>query len=75
MKYNTIMNLYLIRAKVTKRVFGISGPFLSTDGRLVHANNLAEAKVKFEADVRRQAANMQCESINFEYVEIINEIK
>jgi len=69
------MNLYLLRAKVTKRVFGISGPFQSTEGKLVHANNVGEAKTKFEAAIRNNAANMECQSINFEYLEVIDEIK
>jgi len=69
------MNLYLLRAKITKRIFGISGPFLSTEGKLVHAVNLAEAKSKFERAIRTQAANMECQSIDFEYIEIIDEIK
>ena len=69
------MNLYLLKANITKRVFGISGPFLSTEGKMVHANNMSEAKSKFEASIRNKAANMECESINFEYIEIIDEIK
>lgn len=69
------MNLYLLRAKVTKRVFGISGPFISTEGKLVNANSLAEAKIKFETAIRNNAANMECQSINFEYIEVIDEIK
>jgi hypothetical protein len=68
------MSLYLLKAKVTKRVFGISGPFQSTESKLVHANNVPEAKGKFEINVRAKAANMQCDSIEFEYLEIIDEI-
>jgi len=66
--------LYLIRAKVTKRVSGISGPFVSTEGKLVHANHVNEAKSKFENSIRQNAMNMECQSINFEYLEIIDEI-
>ena len=69
------MNIYLLKAKVTKRIFGISGPFLSIEGKLVHASNVQEAKRKFEAYIRSSSANMQCESINFEYVEIIDELR
>ncbi len=68
------MSLYLLKAKVTKRVFGISGPFQSTESKLVHANNIPEAKSKFETNIRSKAANMECESIAFEYIEIIDEI-
>lgn len=68
------MSLYLLKANVTKRVFGISGPFQSTESKLVHANNVPEAKIKFENNIRGKAANMECDSIQFEYLEIIDEI-
>ena len=69
------MNLYLLRAKVTKRVAGISGPWEGVSGKLVHANSVNEAKAKFESAIRAESANMECRSIGFEYLEIIDEIK
>ena len=68
------MNLYLIKAKVVKRIFGISGPFESVESKLVHANSVNEAKSKFESVVKQSASNMECDSIKFEYLEIIDEI-
>lgn len=69
------MNLYLLRAKVIKQVAGISGKFESVEGKLVNANNVHEAKEKFERAIKMNAANMECRSIGFEYLEIIDEIK
>lgn len=69
------MNLYLLRAKVIKQVDGISGKFESVEGKLVNAPDSRVAKLKFENAIRSLAANMECRSINFEYLEIIDEIK
>jgi len=69
------MNLYLIKAKIIKRVYGISGPFENIEGRLVNAETTSEAKRKFEQSIQTSASNMECESINFEYIEVIPEIK
>jgi hypothetical protein len=67
--------LFYIKAKVSIRVAGISGPFERSHSALVNANNVTEAKQKFEVVVKRENSNMQAQSFNFEYVEIAGEIK
>jgi hypothetical protein len=67
--------MYLIKAKVLKRVAGISGNFTSTEGKLVNADNLSQAQRKFEHAIRASAAYMDCDSITFEYLEIFDEVK
>ncbi len=66
--------MFLIKANVTKRVSGISGAFKSVEGKLVNAINVDQAKAKFERSIRDGAANMQCDTIDFEYLEVFNEI-
>ena len=67
--------MFLIKANVTKRVSGISGAFKSVEGKLVNAVSVAQAKAKFEQAIRAGAANMQCDTIDFEYLEVFDEIK
>ena len=71
------MNLYLIKVNVVKRMFGISGPIQSTVSKLVHAVDVATAKQKIENYVKQFTVpqQMDCESITFNYVEIIDELK
>jgi len=45
------MNLYTLKAKVSLRVDGISGPFEKVHAWHVNANSIEEAKSKFEARV------------------------
>lgn len=67
--------LFYIKAKVSIRVTGISGPFEKNSSALVNATTVSEAKTKFENNVKRENANMQAQSFNFEYTEIAGEIK
>ena len=67
--------LFYIKAKVSIRVAGISGPFVRECSALPNANNVAEAKQKFETQVRNDNSNMQAQSFNFEYIEVASEIK
>ena len=68
------MNLFYIKAKATVRVAGISGPFEKTTSHLVPANSLDEARIKFEKHVSATHANMQYQSIKFEYLEVATQI-
>lgn len=67
--------LYYLRANVSLRVAGISGPFLKTISWLVNANNPSEARAKFENQVYRDFAHMQFNDAQFEYTEFAGEIK
>ena len=67
--------LFYIKAKVSIRVAGISGPFQRECSALVNANVVTEAKQKFENVVKHDNSNMQAQSFNFEYVEVASEIK
>ena len=67
--------LFYIKAEVTMRVFGISGPFVRTVSWLVNGANIVEAKQKYEAQVKRDFAHMQFETAEFEYKELTGEIK
>jgi hypothetical protein len=67
--------LYLIEAKVVVHVQGISGGFNRNVTWLVNANNLNEAKAKFEQKVYQDNAQAMPQSINFEYIKLAGEIK
>ena len=67
--------LFYIKAKVSIRVDGISGPFEKPSSALVNAIDKGEAKQKFENVVRLENANMQAKSFQFEYLEFAGEIK
>jgi len=69
------MNLYTLKAKVSLRVDGISGPFEKVHAWHVNANSIEEAKSKFEARVAQSERHVGYQHINFEYTEIIGEIK
>lgn len=66
--------LYLIEAKVKVHVQGISGAFNQNVTWLVNANNLNEAKAKFEAQVARDNSNAMPKSIDFEYTKLAGQI-
>jgi len=67
--------LYLLKANVTMKVQGISGPFLKTVTWLVNAENPNQAKFKYEEQVKRDHAHMHFSDIAFEYLEFAGEIK
>jgi hypothetical protein len=67
--------LFYLRANTTLRVQGISGPFLRTIGWLVNADNVNQAKAKFEEQVKKDFAHMHFSESHFEYVEVTGEIK
>jgi len=69
------MDLYYIKAKISVRVEGISGPFNETLSALVRGVSTENAKVKFEAYVKQHYAHMQARKIDFEYLEVAGEIK
>lgn len=69
------MNLYYIKAKLSIRVFGISGASQEGVSGLVDAVNEPMARQKFEAYCRQKFAHMQFEGIHFEYLEIAPPIK
>lgn len=69
------MNLYTLKSKVTIRIAGISGPFEEIKALHVNAPNLEIAKRKYESKISNDFLHMSYQSINFEYLEIIEEIK
>ena len=68
------MTKFYIKAKVTMRIFGISGPFEYTASYLVGAAGVDAAKAKFERQVRWDNRAKEANSFNFEYLEIASEI-
>lgn len=66
--------LFYIKAKVEVKVRGISGAFGDTKSYLVRANNIQEAKHKFESRVRAEKQHMGPDDIIFTYIEIAPEI-
>lgn len=66
--------LFYIRANVSLKVDGISGPFIRPISWLVNADNHILAKQKFENQVKKDFAHMQFRSAEFEYTEIAGEI-
>jgi hypothetical protein len=67
--------LFYLKANVTMRVAGISGPFVRTVSWLVNAENPDHAKFKYETQVKKDFAHMQLSHIEFEYTEFAGEIK
>lgn len=69
--------LFYIKAKVTLRVQGISGPWERVIAWLVNtpSGTVNEAKQKYEEQVKRDFAHMLFSSANFEYLEVTGEIK
>jgi hypothetical protein len=68
------MMKFYIKAKVTVRVFGISGPFEYTASYLVNDSTLEHAKLKFEDRVRWDNRTKEADSFHFEYLELASEI-
>jgi hypothetical protein len=66
--------LFTIEAKVIVRVRGIAGPFEQAVAWHVQAQNINEARSKYEKQVRQDFAYMQYESISFEYLRQIGTI-
>jgi hypothetical protein len=68
--------MYYIKAKMSIRVPGISGPFEDNVTWLVHAPTLAIAKQKFESRVKQDNQNYGVEAaFTFTYLEIAGELK
>ena len=63
---------YWIRAKVTKRVFGIPTPFISTENFRI-CSIFGEWGAKRKLKERLEKLYNTCESIDIEYIEIFNE--
>ena len=68
------MMKFYIKAKVTVRVFGISGPFEYIASYLVNDNTVEHAKIKFEDQVKWDNRTKEADSFKFEYLEVASEI-
>ena len=66
--------LYYIKAKVSIKVFGISGTSQEGVSKLVNANSETDALHKFENFCSRKFSTMQPETIKYEWLEIAGEI-
>jgi len=66
--------IYYIEAKISAKIAGISGPFQEVYIKLVHANNINEAKHKFENYIQKVKAHTMPEKITFEYLKIGDEL-
>ncbi len=66
--------LYYVKAEVTVRIFGISGPFIDVISKLVDANSTPEAQKKFESHVLSMRQHMNPESVKYKYLEIADTI-
>lgn len=67
--------LFLIEARVSAKVAGISAPFEKDVSYLVNGNNYAEAKTKFENQVKMDHAHMMPDGVTFQYTKVASEIK
>jgi len=65
---------FIIKSDVVKRVRGISGDFTDRAAYMVNADNREHARLKYEERCRQDVAHMGCESIRFNYIEVIEEI-
>lgn len=63
-----------IKAKVSIRVAGISGPFEYIPSYLVNSRTVDHAKLKFEERVKWDNRNKEADSFKFEYLEVATEI-
>jgi hypothetical protein len=68
------MNTYLIQAKVTVKVLGISGPFIHTVTKLVVSRSTNEATAKYEKHVRDLFSHMNPHEVEFEYLIVADTI-
>lgn len=66
--------LYWIQAKVSIKVFGISGPFEQMVTQMVNAGSTQEAKMKFEQHMKNRFAHLNGETFRFEYLIIADTI-
>ena len=66
--------LYYIEAKISVKVSGISGPFITNTTWLVNAPHLDEAKRKFEQRVHQDNQRAMPEAIQFDYIKLAGEI-
>lgn len=66
--------LYWIQAKISIKVFGISGPFEQVVTQMVNARNTHEARSKFENHIRHRFAHMNGESFDFQYLIVADTI-
>ncbi len=66
--------LYWIQAKISIKVFGISGPFEQVVTQMVNARNTQEARSKFENHIRQRFAHMNGESFDFQYLIVADTI-
>jgi len=67
--------LFLIEARVSAKVAGISAPFEKDVSYLVNGINRAEAQLKFENQVKQDHAHMMPQNVLFTYTKIAPEIK
>jgi hypothetical protein len=68
------MKMFYIRAKISARVFGISGPFEKVVSYLVSAPDPTQAQKIYETQVKQDFAHMHPESLNYEYQEVAPQI-
>ena len=67
--------MFYIKAKITLKVAGISGPFSQIISALVHGVSTTDAQSKFEAFAKQKFAHMHAQDVQFEYIEVAGEIK
>lgn len=67
--------MFYIKSIVTIRIGGISGPFIQTVSWLVNAEDVNQARQKYESKVKRDYSHMNFSSINFEYTEVAGTIQ
>ena len=67
--------LYYIKAKVSIKVFGISGTSKEGVSKLVNANSEPEALSKFKIFCFQKFSKMEPEQLSYEWLEIADEIK
>jgi hypothetical protein len=68
------MKYYLIKANVTWKIFGISSPSMRTVSHIVRAPSEGDALVIFERYERKRLVPQDPQSVNFQYLEIADEI-
>lgn len=67
--------MFIIQAKVTRTIFGISQPYSEMVGKIVHANSAAEAQQKFENYCRSRYVSQSPTSVTFEYQSVMDELR
>jgi DNA transposition AAA+ family ATPase len=66
--------LYYIKAKVSIKVYGISGTSQEGVSKLVNANSEKDALHKFENFCSKKFAKMEPEKLSYDWLEIAGEI-